>query len=65
MYGGYANDKSTNISHSFAADEHTYTILPEAKTNVWTLSFDEENNKFIYYLERHSKPRFKAIFNIE
>jgi hypothetical protein len=65
MYGGYANDLSTAIQNDFAADEHTAKLLPEAKTNVWSLSFDEENNTFIYYLERHAKPRYKAIFEIK
>ncbi len=64
MYGGYADDKSTSISHSFIADSHTITILPEAKTNVWTLNFDNEKNQFIYYLERHDEPRFKAVFDM-
>lgn len=64
MYGGYADKKSTALSHSFVADDHTVNILPEAKTNVWTLSFDLEKHQFIYYLERHKKPRFKALFDL-
>ena len=65
MYGGYADSLSTAVQNNFAADEHTAQLLPEAKTNVWSLSFDEENNTFTYYLERHAKPRYKAIFEIK
>jgi hypothetical protein len=65
MYGGYANEASTALQNNFAADEHTAQLLPEAKTNVWSLSFDDDTKTFTYYLERHSKPRFKALFDIK
>lgn len=64
MYGGYEDELSTNFKVNFVADKATATMLPEAKTNVWTLSFDEQNKQFIYSLTRHDKPRYKAIFDI-
>ena len=66
MYGGYENKNlsNTNMTASFAADDATAKMLPEAKTNVWTMSFDEQNKQFIYSLTRHDKPRYKAIFDM-
>jgi hypothetical protein len=64
MYGGYADAQSTEFMVNFAADEETAKMLPEAKTNVWTLSFDEKQSQFVYSLKRHNKPRYKAIFDI-
>ena len=65
MYGGYADEKSTAIKHSFKADKYTSTLIPEASSNVWILSFDEKKQTFSYYLERHSKARYKAIFSLK
>ena len=64
MYGGYADTNSNATTHNFVADAYTAKLLPEAKTNVWTLSFDNNNTQFSYYLKRHNKPRYKAIFAI-
>ena len=64
MYGGYEDKLSTVLKVNFAADEATAIMLPEAKTNVWTLSFDEQKNQFIYSLSRHNKPRYEAIFDM-
>lgn len=66
MYGGYADQlSSTANTASFAADQHTAELIPEAQTNVWSLSFDDDQKTFSYYLERHSKPRYKAIFQVK
>jgi len=62
MYGGYANSQSSAFIAHFEADEATAKMLPEAKTNVWTLEI--KNKQFIYYLKRHNKPRYKAVFDI-
>ena len=64
MYGGYADSQSTALTASFVADEATATMLPEAKTNVWTMSFDKEQKQFTYFLKRHNKPRYKAVFDL-
>lgn len=59
-YGGYAGDTGTSIRQYFAADDVTAEMIPEAATNVWMMELDLENDRFIYYLERHDQPRFRA-----
>ena len=60
-YGGYANDQGTATRQYFPADEVTGEIIPAAVTNVWMMEMDLENGRFIYYLERHDQPRFRAV----
>lgn len=59
-YGGYADDRGSATRQYFPADDHTAEIIPEASTNVWMMEMDLENGLFIYYLERHAEPRFRA-----
>jgi len=59
-YGGYADDRGSAFSQHFPADEVTAEMIPEAATNVWMMELDLENDRFIYYLERHDQPRFRA-----
>lgn len=59
-YGGYADDRGTATLQVFPADDHTAEILPEAETNVWMMDLDLEEGRFVYYLERHDEPRFRA-----
>jgi len=61
MYGGWAIEGGSATSQSFAADKHTSDLIPAAATNVWTLSLDPKTGELTYYLERHGKPRFKAV----
>lgn len=63
-YGGYASESGTATRQFFEADAETEEMLPEASTNVWMLEIDKDNNQFIYYLERHDKPRFRAEFSM-
>ena len=65
MYGGYADINGSSISQSFHADEQTTQLIPAAKTNVWKLSFDNKAQTLTYYLERNSKKRYKAVFNLK
>lgn len=64
-YGGYAgsykNEAGTSTKQFFLADEETAEMLPEAATNVWMLEYKAETKELIYYLERHGKPRYKAV----
>ncbi len=60
-YGGMANVSGDQRSQSFPADEFTQALIPEAATNVWTLSFSEDLRTLTYHLERHGKPRFTAV----
>ena len=64
MYGGYADQVGNAFSQSFPADERTKELVPKGVTNVWTLTIDQKNKQFVYYLERHNKPRFKAVFEL-
>lgn len=59
-YGGYADDRGNQYHQYFPADEYTAGILPEAVTNVWSMEYVPDEDKFIYYLERHEEPRFRA-----
>ncbi len=64
-YGGYASDSGSATRQYFAADEETAKMLPEASTNVWMMEIDEDAKQFIYYLERHDEPRFRAEFSMD
>lgn len=64
-YGGYADERGTPTTQYFAADEATAEIIPAAVTNVWMMELDLENNRFIYYLERHNEPRFRAEMTVD
>ncbi len=64
LYGGYASTQGTTMIQSFPADKQTHQLVPEGKTNVWTLSLNEADNTLTYFLERHNKPRYKAVFDL-
>ncbi|WP_141691549.1 hypothetical protein [Rhodohalobacter halophilus] len=59
-YGGYADDRGTEFMQYFPADDYTAEILPEAATNVWMMEYDPQAETFVYALERHEQPRFRA-----
>lgn len=59
-YGGFADNRGTATRMYFPADDVTGEIIPAAITNVWMMDLDLENGRFIYYLERHDQPRFRA-----
>ena len=61
LYGGTATAAGTDLAQSFPADAYTADLIPDAATNEWFISLSEDNNKLTYYLERHNKPRFKAV----
>ena len=63
LYGGTAVDAGSALSQSFPADSYTADLIPEASTNEWFLSFSGDGQELTYYLERHGKPRFKAVLN--
>lgn len=60
-YGGDANGRGSRLSQSFPADAFTQQLIPEASTNVWTVSFSEDLSTLTYHLERHAMPRFTAV----
>lgn len=61
LYGGITLSAGSDLAQSFPADDYTADLIPDAATNEWTLSFSEDGTKLTYYLERHGKPRFRAI----
>jgi hypothetical protein len=63
MYGGWATGEGTSLRQSFPADEETAKMLPAAATNVWTLEM-KEGERFVYDLQRHGQPRFRAEFDL-
>jgi hypothetical protein len=60
MYGGTTTSDGTEHSQSFPADAHTRALIPEAATNVWSLTLSADGSALTYDLERHGKPRFEA-----
>ena len=64
MYGGLATPGGTPYLQRFPADAETAKLIPEAVTNVWTLQIIPEKQQFTYYLERHDKLRYRALFNL-
>jgi hypothetical protein len=61
LYGGSTLSSGSHLSQSFPADAYTADLIPEAATNEWFLSFSEDDSELTYYLERHGKPRFRAV----
>lgn len=61
LYGGTTREPGTAQAQSFPADDYTAGLIPEAVTNEWFLSLSEDGSELTYYLERHGKPRFKAV----
>jgi hypothetical protein len=64
MYGGWADEEGTSYVQYFPADEYTAELIPDAETNVWMVEINPETGQFIYYLERHDEPRFRAVFDL-
>lgn len=59
-YGGYADERGSATQQFFPADAATEEMLPEAATNVWMMDMDLDEGVFVYFLERHEEPRFRA-----
>ena len=64
-YGGWGDDRGTAHKQNFPADPDTVKLIPEAATNVWTLEINPDKQQFMYYLERHSQPRYRAYFDLK
>jgi hypothetical protein len=63
QYGGDTRDAGTATSQSFPADAFTADLLPEAATNVWTMTI-EPGERFVYHLTRHDEPRATFTFDL-
>jgi hypothetical protein len=63
QYGGDTRDPGTATSQSFPADAYTADLLPEAATNVWSLTV-EPGERLTYHLTRHGEPRATFVFDL-
>jgi hypothetical protein len=63
QYGGDTRDAGTATSQSFPADAFTAGLLPEAATNVWTMSI-APGERFVYHLSRDGEPRATFTFDL-
>jgi hypothetical protein len=64
MYGGWATPDGTAHKQQFPADAETKNLIPEAATNVWAIEIDNNKQELVYSLERHNKPRYRAVFTL-
>lgn len=64
MYGGTTMSAGSNLAQSFPADAYTAAMIPEAATNEWFISFNQDGTELTYYLERHGQPRFRAVLSL-
>lgn len=63
FYGGRASNSGKASIQVFPADVYTQELIPEAATNVWWLTLDE--NQFTYNLRRLGTDRvFKVVMDI-
>ena len=63
QYGGDTRDPGTNTRQAFPADAFTAELLPEAATNIWTMTIDPGAG-FVYHLTRHGEPRATFTFDL-
>lgn len=63
QYGGDTTEPGTPYEQSFPADDFTEELIPEAATNVWTMTL-EPGERFIYHLTRHGEPRATFEFDL-
>ena len=64
MYGGDTRDAGTADRQEFFADSLTGSLIPAARTNVWTLEI-HPGHMFIYALRREGSDRkFRAEFDL-
>lgn len=64
QYGGDTADSGTPFQQSFPADDFTADMIPDAATNVWSMTLDLEAQRFIYHLTRHDAPRATFEFDL-
>lgn len=64
QYGGDSRGGGTAGKLEFPADAHTVGLIPEAKTNVWTVEL-EPGTTFVYALRREGTDRrFRIAFDL-
>lgn len=64
QYGGDTSDSGSVTRQEFHADAHTATLIPAARTNVWTIELIP-GERFAYGLRREgTERRFRAEFDL-
>lgn len=64
QYGGDTRAPGTATTQEFPADAHTATLIPAARTNVWTLEI-VTGQRFAYALRREGTDRrFRVEFDL-
>ncbi|MEX2473195.1 MAG: hypothetical protein WEA34_13490 [Gemmatimonadota bacterium] len=63
QYGGDTRDNGTATTQAFPADAFTAELLPEAATNVWSLTV-EPGERLTYHLTRHGEARATFTFDL-
>ena len=64
QYGGDTRDSGSPGQQEFYADAHTESLIPAARTNVWTVGI-EPAVRFVYALRRvGTDRRFRVEFNL-
>jgi hypothetical protein len=63
QYGGDTAERGTALRQSFPADAFTAELLPEAATNVWTITLTP-GERLHYHLTRHGQPRATFVFDL-
>ncbi len=64
QYGGDTRSAGSATRQEFYADAHTATLIPPARTNVWTVEVDQAGQRFAYALRREGTDRrFRLEFD--
>lgn len=64
QYGGDSRGGASATTLEFPADAHTASLIPEAKTNVWTVELHPDKT-FVYALRREGTDRrFRLEFDL-
>jgi len=65
LYGGDTRDAGTTSKQEFHADAHTASLIPAARTNIWTLEV-VPGERFAYALRREgTERRFRVEFDLK
>ena len=65
QYGGDARLPGAAGAMEFPADSFTATLIPPARTNVWTIEVDPQGGRFVYALRREGTDRrFRVEFDL-
>jgi hypothetical protein len=62
QYGGDTEEEGTAFSQRFPADAFTAELLPEAATNVWSITLD--GDRLVYHLTRHGADRATFVIDL-